>query len=377
MKKIDITISEKMDVAEFIKCISFISQEITDYKIYDDKVEFICSDNAQTDNLKKEIERAAAKYTRIEKKNKKLWESKGDREYQNRVMENEQFFSKFQDGMYGLNSDAIFLFEFFEENFEKMALEMGAVKKKYPVLLDVNQYKKTGYLKNSPQYAMFCCEASEEMRTLEQLDSKIDTDDWKDVLNRPRLALPPSACFYVYMEQKDKVLDTNKVYTLTQSVFRNEGRFNYADTGRLRDFHMREVVFIGDEQYVVESRNVMIEKMIHFLEELNLYGEIVTASDPFVLPKMQKFKKIQLIDECKYEIKLNFSKDNKLSVTSFNFHGTAFTFPFNISVKNKDRTVTGCVGIGVERWMIAFLSQYGFNHNNWPETVQNAYNSYT
>lgn len=374
MKKINIVISEKIDIAEFYKCISFISEGIINYKICDNIIQFECSDNVQTDSFKKKIKRLATKYKKIEKKDKKLWESKGNREYQSKVMENEQFFIKFQDGMYGLNGDAIFLFEFFETNFEKMAMEMGAVKKKYPVLLDLDQYRKTGYLKNSPQYAMFCCEALGEMESLEQLDSKIDTEEWKDVMNRPHLALPPSACFHVYMEQKDKVLNSNKVYTLTQNVFRNEGRFNYADIGRLRDFHMREVVFIGDEQFVINSRNTMIEKMACFLKELNLYGEIITASDPFILPKMQKYKRIQLIDECKYEIKLNCSKEEKISVTSFNFHGTAFTFPFNIKVKDVESTVTGCVGIGIERWLIAFLSQYGYNHDDWPESVQNAYN---
>lgn len=374
MQKIEILISDKLNVEEFVKCISFISPEITDYKLMEDKIEIICNDEAKKEDLKAEIERTYAKYEKSNSETRKIWESTGQREYYEKVTENESFFSKLQDGMIGFNNDAIFLYEFFERQFEKMALEMGAFRKKYPVLIDINKYRKTGYLKNSPQYAMFCSEAIGEMKTLEKLDAKIDSEEWKEMVNRPRLALPPAACFSVYMEHENKILDDNKVFTLTQCVFRNEGRFNYADTGRLRDFHMREVVFLGDEKFVMDCRETMIKKMINFAEEMNLFGEIITASDPFVLPKMQKYKKIQLIDECKYELRLNCSEEKQLSVVSFNFHGTAFTYPFNIRVKNNEKTVTGCIGIGVDRWIIAFLSQFGFNHNDWPEIVRKEYN---
>lgn len=376
MKKINIPISNELNFTEFIKCISFISQEIIDYKVYDDKIEFICNNNSNTDELKKEIERVSLKYKKFENEKINIWEAKGDRKYQKQIIENEQFFSKFNNGMIGLNNESIFLYKFFEKNFEKMALDMGAVKKIYPVLLDVNKYQKTGYLKNSPQYAMFCCDVIEEMKTLEKLNSKIDSDKFKDMLNNPKLALSPSACFHVYIEQENKVLDTNTIFTFTQNVFRNEGRFNYVDLERLRDYHVREIVFIGDESFVKNSRNKMLDKVKYFLEKLNLFGEISVASDPFIIPKMQKFKKIQLVDECKYELKLNLSEEKSISVASFNLHGTAFTCPFNISIKNCEDIVTGCVGFGLERWIIAFLSQFGFDHNNWPEVVKKSYYLY-
>lgn len=32
--------------------------------------------------------------------------------------------------------------------------------------------------------------------------------------------------------------------------------------------------------------------------------------------------------------------------------------------------MTGCVGFGLERWVIAFVSQYGVDPNNWPQKVK-------
>lgn len=376
MKKIDIQISNELNITEFIKCISFISQKITGYKLNKDNIEIFVSDDVETEDLKEKIESAAEKYQRNPFKQNKIWELKGKRDYQVRVIENDSLFCRFENGMLGLNNQSVFLYDFFEKKFEKIALELGARKKRYPVLLNIDKYKRTGYLKNSPQYAMFCCDAVEEMGVLEKLNDKIGTDELREAVNIPQFALSPSACFHVYVEQENKVLDTNRIYTFTQNVFRNEGRLNYNDLGRLRDYHVREVVFIGDENFVEEARKKMMDKVTELVGNLNLFGEMVIASDPFVLPKMQKFKIMQLMDACKYELRLNCSEDKQLSAASFNLHGTAFTYPFNIGVKGVDRPVTGCVGFGLERWVIAFLSQYGFDSDCWPETVKKELKSY-
>ena len=91
--------------------------------------------------------------------------------------------------------------------------------------------------------------------------------------------------------------------------------------------------------------------------------------DPFVVPSMQKFKKIQVQEQSKYEMQLAWCKAKYLAVASFNLHGTAFTDPFNIRLNGCEKPVTGCVGYGIERWVLAFLSQYGLDMANWPKEV--------
>ena len=39
---------------------------------------------------------------------------------------------------------------------------------------------------------------------------------------------------------------------------------------------------------------------------------------------------------------------------------------------NKE-TVTGCIGYGLERFVLAFLAQYGDNIDKWPAMVRNEY----
>ena len=86
---------------------------------------------------------------------------------------------------------------------------------------------------------------------------------------------------------------------------------------------------------------------------------------------------VEKIDKSKYEMHLNISSDKSISTASYNLHGKAFTDPFNISVENCEDTVTACVGFGLQRWILAFLSQYGFNEEYWPEEVKSEYLTYS
>jgi seryl-tRNA synthetase len=189
------------------------------------------------------------------------------------------------------------------------------------------------------------------------------------MLKTPNYSLSPSACFHVYEEYKNTELERNTVITFTQSVFRNEGRFNFQEFGRMRDYHVREIVFIGSEDFVKNSRQLFIDKVKEIIEKMKIDAKISIASDSFILPHMQKYKKIQIIDNSKYELSFFYDEEHSVSVGSFNLHGTAFTVPFNFSVKDTE-TVTGCIGFGLERLVLTFLSQFGENEQNWPEEIR-------
>ena len=247
---------------------------------------------------------------------------------------------------------------------------MGAIEKSYPVLLPVDEYIKTGYISRTPQYAIFCSDVHESIDELNDLSKAIEENRVSSYLNSPQLALSPSACFHTYIEMKNQVLEENSIISFTQNVFRNEGRLNYDEIGRLRDYHVREVVFVGDEEFVCSSRKKFLNNIKEFVVNIGLEGKVQVSSDSFVLPKMQKYRKIQMIDNSKYELRLNINEKKDIAVGSFNLHGMAFTSAFNIRVRNCKNAVTGCVGFGIERWVLAFLCQYGKEEKNWPECVR-------
>jgi len=355
----EITLDKEVCIEDFRKAVSFISEDILAVSVKGHNLVIEIEDN------KGDIDTLIQKIINMSKKFKMIsieipWYSN---EIQNVEYHTLEEFSDitfgFADGVYGFSGAAERLFAFFENKFEEIALAVGAEKRKYPVLLPVDKYQKTGYLKKSPQYAIFCCNIYENMDELENLSQSVDRKKIRGHLKEPQYALSPSACFHSYIEFEGKTLEHNKTISFEQSVFRNEGRFNYGEIGRLQDYHVREIVFFGDEEYVSSQRNRVMTLTKELLESFGLCGTIEKAYDPFVIPKFQKLKKIQMADVSKYEVRLRVAEDKDISAASFNLHGAAFTYPFDIQIDGCENPVTGCVGFGIERWVMAYLAQFG------------------
>lgn len=367
---IKIPFAEDFNIKEYEKQISFISSAITGYKIQNRTLLIDCDTSFETD-LEKMIRSSMKSFLGREDTgvSEVLAENKNNCFFaSHEQILNGKYIISYEDGRIALRNEAVWLYEYFDSVFREFAMELGAAEEQYPVLLPVKDYSDTGYLRNSPQYSIFCSEAIEDMEILRQLRT-IETQAEKDFINPARYALSPSACFSVYERYRGQTLPDNCTVTLCQSVFRNEGRFNWKDFGRLRDYHVREIVFIGSTDYVTDSRNKIMDKTIEYMKKIGLAGSVESSSDHFIIPQMQKFKIIQMQEKLKYEWRLSVGETEEMAVASFNLHGFNFTRPFGITV-NGTETVTGCVGYGLERMVLAFLTQFGMDISNWPEDVR-------
>lgn len=375
MNKISVLLDEGLDIKELKKVIGFISQDIVDYQINENELSIYVNDDANCQEIKEAVISLSRDYIPSRNLEKDCYmHEKEILTYFN----NFKSIHYFDEGMISLSDQSRFLFYFLEKKIVECVYESflredcDIVTKVYPVLLPLKGYKRTGYLKRTPQYSFMCCSLCENLKMLNEIN-KLSENKYKDFINNPEYTLSPSACFHVYEEHKDKILKKNAIITFTQSVFRNEGRFNFAEFGRMRDYHVREIVFIGDSEFVNESRCKIIDFTKKLIEYVGLRAKITSASDPFIIPRMQKYKKLQVMEKSKYELRVAYSEQEEMSVASFNLHGTAFTHPFNIKVENVEETVTGCVGYGLERFVLSFLSQYGEDISGWPAELQDEY----
>ncbi len=370
--EIRIKIGTLVDIQEFGKIVNFVSEDITGYRFILESNELVleCSTDVNVDQIVSDVTSLVKKYRIHSITGHEIFRSAEVIKSYKPIKDYQNVCYRVGDGLVILKGVALFLFDFFDEEFNKIAIRLGAAQRRYPVLLPVDAYKKTGYLHNSPQYATFCCDARENIALLEELEKSVGSEEVFDRLQQPRHALSPSACFHTYVEYQNKTLKEMSVLTFVQNVFRNEGRLNYKQIGRLRDYHVREIVFLGDNEFVTQKRNEALQCSINLLKQWGMMGSVLSASDPFVMPKMQMYKKIQLLENSKYEVRLNVSTDEQISAASFNLHGTAFSYPFKISISGVDEVVTGCVGFGLERWVIAFLSQFGAEPDSWPQFIK-------
>ncbi|MBP3450160.1 MAG: hypothetical protein J6K22_06855 [Spirochaetaceae bacterium] len=373
---IKIKLSKNIDVDELVKAINFVSPFIKNIKILSSKAILInIKKEASADDIKKideDVTYLSQKFVKIGDCDEILY--KNDviiPKYFDVYKKNDNliFFTNYQ---IGFTNKGLFLFEYFDTKFKKFAMTIGAIEKVYPVLITIREYLKTGYIKKTPQATIFCNTIRESIKDIENLDAAICQNSTNLKLKEPEFVLSPSACFHSYIEYQNRNLDKNLILTFKQNVFRNEGRLNFKEKGRLIDYHVREIVFIGDSIFVEKKRHQILKKIITFIEELGLSGRIVVASDSFILPKLQRYRSIQKIDKSKFEVQLNIEENRNIAVASLNLHGKSFSDPFNISVNNVD-TVTGCVGFGIQRWILAFISQYGWDVNNWPNIIKEVY----
>lgn len=367
-REIKIQLPEKMNLSEFEKQISFISEDIIDYSLENTELSLECKASVDEQVLSRRIAKMIKHFVRADEKKDIYYRNEtvsGEYFSPNQILNSDLIFL-YEKGIIGLSGGAVKLFDYFDNVFKRFAGELGAVTEKYPVLLSLSTLKDTGYLKTSPQYNIFCSPMTEDMDKLEKAGMG---ENYNNYLGRTANVLSPSACFHVYERYRNKILQEEKTVTLLQSVFRNEGRFNWNEFGRLKDYHVREIVFIGSDKYVEDSRKRLMKMTSDFMRELDMTGEITSAGDAFIIPQMQLYKSLQIKNKVKYEVRLNYSDGKQMAAASFNLHGSTFTYPFNIKVANVDNTVTGCVGYGIERWVLCFLCRFGADEKNWPGAV--------
>ncbi len=142
---------------------------------------------------------------------------------------------------------------------------------------------------------------------------------------------------------------------------------------RLWDFTMRELVFLGPGESVLQQRQQCVELVGAFLDELGLAGEIRTASDPFyIAPDAPSKTYFQLTAETKYEVSVLLSEQERLAVGSLNYHADFFGRAFDIGIEGAGPAHSACIGFGLERLVCAFLAQHGPESDDWPEKVKTA-----
>lgn len=209
MSKIQIVPSDNIDIEEFIKSICFVSPDIQNVAIKEDGIEIEISDNSRIVEIRKILVEMMKRYT-IPNKIRETYYEKclyDKRYYDISTLENEVI--SFGNGQIGFGEKGKFLFDFLDSKFSEIAYELGAVEKLYPVLLPLDDYSMTGYVRKTPQYAIFCSTVNESLKDLEQTDAAMHDKKVKEIIKEPRFALSPSACFHTYIEYKDKTLKDN------------------------------------------------------------------------------------------------------------------------------------------------------------------------
>lgn len=230
----------------------------------------------------------------------------------------------------------------------------GAIQKDYPIILEESNLNKNKYHLEFPQNIMFVGRVPHNYSDLEDVKKKKNINGF---YHNKGQYLRPCICYSTYDELSDMVLDNNIIFTAMGKCFRNEVEWKINDF-RKREFYMREIIFIGTKEFVLQTREKFINIVWDIFNDFKLVGRIETASDPFFFSDDYKKGTFQKIAETKYELVGIYGKEST-SIASFNYCGDTLCKVYNIKNSKNEYLHSGCVAFGLDRWVALISRVYG------------------
>jgi seryl-tRNA synthetase len=281
-------------------------------------------------------------------------------------------------GQVALTGLPLALFTYFDRLFTELGATWQAQAVRTPTLIPARVLARCDYFRSFPQNVTFASHLREDLEVIDGFRARHDSLDGLDDhalsdMVTPEVCLSPAVCYHIYHLHQNQTLPVHgTAHGVCGSCFRYEAG-NTSDLRRLWDFTMREVVFMGTREDVLQRRQTGIEKVADLLDQHRLAGEIRTASDPFfVAPDAAAKTYFQLSSETKYEISLLLPASERIAVGSLNYHTDFFGRAFTIDVDGRGPMHSVCIAFGLERWVHAFLAQHGEHPEHWPAIVRDA-----
>ena len=280
-------------------------------------------------------------------------------------------------GQVTLRGLALDLLEFIDDVFVRKIAGPGARREYYPVVMSTERMNRSNHFGSFPEHVQFVTHLREDLDVLDDFARELRAaggwtpavlDKVTRPLASPVVALNPSVCYHCYASIEGQTVEGEGfVATARSKCHRYEGG-NHRGLARLMDFTMREIIYVGHPDYVKRTRLESIERLRQMVERWGLTAWMESSNDPFFTNDFEVKASFQRNNDMKYELRMPIA-GGSAAVTSSNFHSVTFGKAFNIMQTNKRPVCTGCVGVGLERWMYAVFSQVGLDPAAWPANL--------
>lgn len=245
-----------------------------------------------------------------------------------------------------------------------------AVQRDYASIYSAQIMGRNGYHKNFPQNVYGVTQIPHNYTLIKKIREDASSTIAADMFESHGAYLQPCVCYHCYAEVQQSKRDS-AIFTTKGRCFRHEIQWRL-NQFRRNEFTMREIVFIGTPEYVETKRLGMMEEVWDLFCSLGLYGQIVTARDPFFHYDDMKTKgAVQLMADAKYELEFASRAGSASSIASFNNCQDTLCQKFEITATDNDEFLhSGCVAFGIDRWRAALLEEYGQDEGNWPALLK-------
>ena len=289
---------------------------------------------------------------------------------------------QFGRGRFGLGPLTSRLAEFLEDDVRVLGRDLETQPYRFPALIGAETLSACRYFESFPHALTVASHLREDLAAIQAFAREarvtgghLEVDP--ATLAPPECLLSPAVCFHLYQSLAGSRLAGTVRARATGKCFRYEsGALD--GLGRLWDFTMSECVAVGTQEDVLAFRERGIQRSMQLFEEWGLSLDVHPATDPFFVDVYAKQALFQAAFELKYEASAVLPyRQAPLAIASFNYHQDFFGRAFDISDAADRPAHTGCLGIGIERFVLAFLAQHGTAPERWPESVRNRFREET
>jgi hypothetical protein len=253
-------------------------------------------------------------------------------------------------GIAVLESEEATQFDALEARFQEIAIALGARPVTGPALLPEQDLARLDFFRNFPHLGLPVATLTDQARG-ELARGEAATPSPEHALVPTGYYLPTATCYGLLLSLRERRIETPEVITAIGRCFRNEE--HYDGLRRLRAFHMREVLYIGSREGVVDHLTRSSELVQGLADRLGINVRKEPATDPFYLGNGSRSLLSQL-DPVKFE----FVSDDGTAIASVNRHRNFFGERFGIRFGDES-AYSGCLAFGVERWVHALLQVHG------------------
>lgn len=276
------------------------------------------------------------------------------------VLENYHWYD---NGLSVISGDLLELYQAIDQLFIRWATtEFNAKDHLFSTFIQAQELEKINYFDSFPHLVTFpiclCPEEDNLRRFIEGKPLSLAGEINLTATTSIREILTPAACYHIYVYLQNKNFDSPVYITTVNNCFRRES--HYKPLQRQWNFHMREIVCLGNQNVVEQFLENAREKLKNFFKAIGLPIEWDIATDPFFQPESNPKYIAQIVVPTKIEMIFQ-----DLSIGSTNLHRDYFGKNFSISM-NGETIHSACVAFGLERWVYAFIQHFGEQKENWP-----------
>lgn len=186
----------------------------------------------------------------------------------------------------------------------------------------------------------------------------------------PATCLTPAACLHVYPGLSGRHFaagETRSTLILARCARYEGGAWSFPF--RLADFHMLEVVVLGDEMRVAAAQRRMASLASALFDALGIPGTWSAATDAFFLGNGDGARRLQQLKALKREYTARVAGQD-VAVASLNNHDDYFCRRFGIGRGRAQHLASFCLAFGIERLTAVGLLLWGSARADWPRGLR-------